>query len=73
MVGLIASNRLRLVPSNIQLNGPAKLNWVKKTEKNPKRAVEGGGDATMCHNILLPSKVTKKWRNIPFLTKISSS
>ena len=29
--------------------------------------MEGGGEATMCHNKLQPSKVAKEWRNIPLL------
>ena len=29
----------------------------------------GGGGPTMCHNILLPSKGSNEWRNIPFKLK----
>ena len=31
----------------------------------------GGGGPTMCHNILLPSKGSNEWRNIPFRVNFS--
>ena len=57
------SNFFKNKPRAIQPNRPAKPNRVKKTQKG---GWKGGGGATMCHNILLPSKVAKEWRNIPF-------
>ena len=53
----IAIPRLRLMLSNIQPNRQAKPNQVQNEERETKRDVEGGGGATMCINILLPSKV----------------
>ena len=38
----------------------------KNKKERQKEGLEGEGGATMCRNILLPSKVAKEWRNIPF-------
>ena len=38
-----------------------------------KEVWKGGGGATMCHNMLLPSKVAKEWCNIPIYDKCSTS
>ena len=38
-------------------------------KERQKEACKGGGGATMCHNILLSSKVVMEWGNIPFKIK----
>ena len=48
-------------------NQRGKLNQIgcKIKKERHKEQGMGGGGVTMCHNILLPSKVPKEWRNIP--------
>ena len=41
---------------------------AKLRKRDKKRRGRGG---TMCHNILLPSKVDKEWHNIPLLLELS--
>ena len=63
LVGL-ASPRFNLVLSNILPNGQATKSGVKK-ERQTKIGLGEGRGPTMCHNILLPSKNSTAWRNIP--------
>ena len=51
-------------------NGVINQIWCKIKKERRKEVWKGVGGATMCHNILLPSKVPIEWRNIPFKTKI---
>ena len=44
----------------------AKPNRVQNNKKERENGGEEGGGPTICHNILLPSKGSNKWRNIPF-------
>ena len=46
---------------NIQPNGPAKPNRVKKTEKNTKRGVKGGRGS---HNVPQNIAALKSWERV---------
>ena len=44
----------------------------KIKKERQKDAWKVGRGATVCHNILLPSKVMKEWRNIPLNLNFSA-